>query len=45
MVSAEDGDGRPVVLANAALASCWTGNRVLVIDADFGSQSQASFLM
>lgn len=41
VVSAEEGDGKSVVVANTALASCWTGNRVLVIDADFGSQSQA----
>jgi len=45
VVSAEEDDGKSVVTANTALASCWTGNRVLVIDADFGSQTQARLLM
>ena len=44
-VSAHEGDGKSVVVANTALASCWAGNRVLVIDADFGAQAQAELLL
>lgn len=45
VVSADEGDGKSVVVANAALASCWAGNRVLVIDADFGAQAQTQLFL
>jgi tyrosine-protein kinase Etk/Wzc len=45
VVSADEGDGKSVVVANTALASCWAGNRVLVIDADFGAQAQTHLLL
>ncbi len=38
------GDGKTVVAANTALASARQGNRVLVIDADFGNQRLAALL-
>ena len=44
MVSGHMGDGKTVVAANTALASARQGNRVLVIDADFGDQRLARLL-
>jgi Mrp family chromosome partitioning ATPase len=44
VVSGQQGDGKTVVAANIALASARQGNRVLVIDADFGSQRLSSLL-
>jgi Mrp family chromosome partitioning ATPase/capsular polysaccharide biosynthesis protein len=44
VVSGRPGDGKSVVAANTALASARQGNRVLVIDADFGNQRLAALL-
>lgn len=44
MVSARLGDGKTVVAVNTALASARQGNRVLVIDADFGNQRLTTLL-
>lgn len=44
VVSARLGDGKSVVAVNTALASARQGNRVLVIDADFGNQRTVSLL-
>jgi receptor protein-tyrosine kinase len=44
MVSGRPGDGKTVVAANTALASARRGNRVLLIDADFGNQRLATLL-
>ena len=44
VVSGRMGDGKTVVAANTALASARQGNRVLVIDADFGNQRLTAVL-
>lgn len=43
-VSASVGDGKTVVVANTAMAAAREGNRVLVIDADFGNQALTQLL-
>lgn len=44
-VSSNPGDGKTIAVANAAMASAREGNRVLVIDADFGSQTLSQLLV
>lgn len=44
-ISAAGGEGKTTLLANTAIASAREGNRVLVIDADFGSQSLTNLLI
>ena len=44
-VSSNPGDGKTTAIANAAMASAREGNRVLVIDADFGSQALSQLLV
>jgi capsular exopolysaccharide synthesis family protein len=44
VVSATLGTGKSTVLANVALASAREGNRVLLVDADFGNQDLSSLL-
>ena len=44
LVSARLGEGKSVVAANIALASARQGNRVLVVDADFGYQRLTELL-
>jgi len=43
-VSASVGEGKTVVVANTAMAAAREGNRVLVIDADFGNQALTQLL-
>lgn len=45
VVSGNARDGKTTVLANAAMAAAREGNRVLVIDADFGSQNLSQLLV
>lgn len=45
VVSGNARDGKTTILANAAMAAAREGNRVLVIDADFGSQNLSQLLV
>jgi capsular exopolysaccharide synthesis family protein len=45
VVSGNARDGKTTVIANAAMAAAREGNRVLVIDADFGSQNLSQLLV
>ena len=45
IVSGNAGDGKTTVIANSAMALAREGNRVLVIDADFGSQNLSQLLV
>ena len=45
VVSGNARDGKSTVIANAAMAAAREGNRVLVIDADFGSQNLSQMLV
>ncbi len=45
VISGNARDGKTTVLANAAMAAAREGNRVLVIDADFGSQNLSQLLV
>ncbi|NNC41327.1 MAG: AAA family ATPase [Acidimicrobiia bacterium] len=45
VVSGNARDGKTTVIANAAMAAAREGNRVLVIDADFGSQNLSELLV
>ncbi len=45
IVSGSAGDGKTTATANSAMALAREGNRVLVIDADFGSQSLSQLLV
>ena len=45
VVSGNARDGKTTVLANAAMAAAREGNRVLVVDADFGSQNLSQMLV
>lgn len=45
VLSATLGAGKSTVLANAALAAAREGNRVLLIDADFGNQALTALLV
>ena len=44
-VSATVGEGKSTLVANTALAAARTGKRVLLVDADFGSQSSSKLLV
>lgn len=45
VVSGNARDGKTTVLANTAMAAAREGNRVLVVDADFGSQNLSQLLL
>ncbi|MEE9472351.1 MAG: AAA family ATPase [Acidimicrobiia bacterium] len=45
IVSGNAGDGKTTAVANSAMALAREGNRVLVIDADFGSQNLSQLLV
>ncbi|MDH3605577.1 MAG: Wzz/FepE/Etk N-terminal domain-containing protein [Acidimicrobiia bacterium] len=45
VISGSARDGKTTVLANAAMAAAREGNRVLVVDADFGSQNLSQLLV
>ncbi len=45
VVSGSARDGKTTILANAAMAAAREGNRVLVVDADFGSQNLSQLLV
>ena len=45
VISGNARDGKTTVLANAAMAAAREGNRVLVVDADFGSQNLSQLLV
>lgn len=45
VVSGSAGDGKTAAVANSAMALAREGNRVLVIDADFGSQNLSQLLV
>lgn len=45
VVSGNAGDGKTTAVANSAMALAREGNRVLVIDADFGSQNLSQLLV
>ena len=44
-ISAKTGEGKSTLVANTALASARTGKRVLLVDADFGSQASSKLLV
>jgi Mrp family chromosome partitioning ATPase len=44
-ISARTGEGKSTLVANTALASARTGKRVLLVDADFGSQASSKLLV